>query len=146
VDRSVDGWVDLESTLEPPNSPAAPELSARSRPRLPAPHVCHKERVRVVGVVASLKKCGGVGLHPRGVGPCTLAKEAVEGRGADLRKKLEGGDVLRANDAEMASVECADAGCAQSLGNGDEAAIDAAEVLIGVLNGERGDSSPVGCR
>jgi hypothetical protein len=46
----------------------------------------------------------------------------------------------------MASVECADAGCAQSLGNGDEAAIDAAEVLIGVLNGERGESSPVGCR
>jgi hypothetical protein len=93
-----------------------------------------------------LKGCGGVGLHPRGVGPCTLAKEAVEGRGADLRKQLEGGDVLRANDAEMASVECADADCAQSLGNGDEAAIDAAEVLIGVLNGERGDSSPVGCR
>ena len=92
-----------------------------------------------------MKGCGGVGLHPRGVGPCTLAKEAVVGPWR-LRKQLEGGDVLRANDAEMASVECADAGCAQSLGNGDEAAIDAAEVLIGVLNGERGDSSPIGCR
>jgi hypothetical protein len=39
VDRSVDGWVDLESTLQPPNSPAAPGVSAHSRPRLPAPHV-----------------------------------------------------------------------------------------------------------
>jgi len=46
----------------------------------------------------------------------------------------------------MASIQRADAGCAESLGDGDEAAIDAAEVLIGVLNGERVDSSPVGCR
>ena len=45
----------------------------------------------------------------------------------------------------MASVKGADAGCAESLSNGDEAAIDAAEMLIGVLNGERGDSGPVGC-
>jgi hypothetical protein len=29
VDRSVDGWVDLESTLEPPNRPAAPGVSTR---------------------------------------------------------------------------------------------------------------------
>ena len=63
-----------------------------------------------------------------------------------LRKQLEAGDVLRADDAEMASVKGADAGCAESFGDGDEAAIDAAEVLIGVLNGERGDSSPVSCR
>jgi hypothetical protein len=46
----------------------------------------------------------------------------------------------------MASIKGADAGCAESLGNGDEAAVDAAEVLIGVLNRERRDSSPVGCR
>jgi hypothetical protein len=46
----------------------------------------------------------------------------------------------------MASVKGSDAGCTGSLGDGDKAAIDAAEVLIGVLNGERGDSSSVGCR
>jgi hypothetical protein len=42
ADGRVDGRVDCESTLEPPNSPAAPGLSARLRPRLPAPHVCHE--------------------------------------------------------------------------------------------------------
>jgi hypothetical protein len=46
----------------------------------------------------------------------------------------------------MASVQRADAGCAEPLGDRDEAAIDAAEALIGVLNGERRDSSPIGCR
>lgn len=66
--------------------------------------------------------------------------------GPDSRKQLKAGDVLRADDGEMASVQRADGGCAESLGNGDEAAIYAAEVLIGVLNGERSDSSPVGCR
>jgi hypothetical protein len=66
--------------------------------------------------------------------------------GADLRKQLEAGDVLRADEAEMPSVQRAYAGCAESLGDGVEAAIDAAEVLIGVLNGERCDSSPLGCR
>jgi hypothetical protein len=60
--------------------------------------------------------------------------------------QLEASDVLRADDAEMASVQCADTACAESLGSGDEAAVDAAEVLIGVLNGERCDSSPIGCR
>jgi hypothetical protein len=66
--------------------------------------------------------------------------------GGELRKQLEAGDVLRADEAEMASVKGADARCAESLSDCDEAAVDAAEVLIGVLNGERGDSSPVGCR
>jgi hypothetical protein len=37
VDRRGHGSVDFESTLGPPNSPAAPGLSARIRPRLPAP-------------------------------------------------------------------------------------------------------------
>ena len=67
-------------------------------------------------------------------------------RGGELGEQLEAGDVLRANEAEMASVKGADAGCAKSLSDGDKAAIDAAEVLIGVLNGERCDSSPIGCR
>jgi hypothetical protein len=68
VDESVDGSVDCESTPEPPNSPAAPGLSARSRPRLPAPHVCHKDRVRVVGVVCFREGCGGAGPCPTGSG------------------------------------------------------------------------------
>jgi hypothetical protein len=83
---------------------------------------------------------------PEGSESSGPAKDAVGGRGGELRKQLEAGDVLRADEAEMASVKGADAGCAESLSDGDEAAVDAAEVLIGVLNGERGDSSPVGCR
>ena len=62
------------------------------------------------------------------------------------RKQFEAGDVLRADEAEMASVKGADAGCAESLSDRDEAAVDAAEMLIGVLNSERCDSSPIGCR
>lgn len=144
VDRSVDGWVDLESTLEPPNSPAAPGLSAWPPPRLPAPHVCHEGRVRVVGVVAL-----GAGVRRGWSTPegklMQARKDAVGGRGGDLREQLEAGDVLRTDDAEMASVQGADTACAESLGDRDEAAVDAAEVLIGVLNGERGDSGPVHC-
>ena len=144
MDRRVDGWVDVESTLEPPNSPAAPGLSACSPPRLPAPHVCHEGRVRVVGVVAL-----GAGVR-RGWSKLEASYAGQEGcrrgRDGELRKQLKGGDVLRTDEAEMASVKGGDAGCAEALGDGDEAAIDAAEVLIGVLNGERGDSSPVGCR
>ena len=102
--------------------------------------------MRGVGVVALLKGCGGAGPHPREASSYTPAKDEVGGRGGELRKQLEVGDVLRADEAEMASVKGADAGCAESLSDGDEAAIDAAEVLIGVLNGERGDSSPIGCR
>src|SRR5450631_2974372 len=75
ADESVDGSVDCESTLEPPNSPAAPGVSARSRPRLPAPHVCHRDRMRVVGLVALLKGCGGAGPHPREASSCTPAKD-----------------------------------------------------------------------
>ena len=93
-----------------------------------------------------LKGCGGAGPHPREASSYTPAKDAVGGRGGELRKQLEVGDVLRADEAEMASVKGADAGCAESLSDGDEAAIDAAEMLIGVLNGERCDSSPIGCR
>jgi hypothetical protein len=93
-----------------------------------------------------LNGCGGAGQGPREASSCTAAKDAVGGRGDELRKQLEAGDVLRADEAEMASVKGGDAGCAESLGDGDEAAIDAAEVLIGVLNGERGDPSPIGCR
>ncbi len=93
-----------------------------------------------------MKGCGGAGPCPREASSCGPAKDAVGGRGDELRKQLEAGDVQRADEAEMASVKGADAGCAESLGDGDEAAIDAAEVLIGVLNGERCDSSPVGCR
>ena len=145
VDGSMDGSVDCGSTLEPPNSPAAPGVSARSRPRLPAPHVRHQERVRVVGVVALLKGCGGVHTRRDPI-PERQREDQSWKCDADLRKQLEAGDVLRADEAEMASVQRADAGCAQSLGNGDEAAIDAAEVLIGVLDGERCDSSPIGCR
>jgi len=92
-----------------------------------------------------LKGCGGVGQGPREASSCMPAKDPVGG-GRELRKQLEAGDVLRADEAEMASVKGADAGCAESLGDGDEAAVDAAEMLIGVLNGERCDSSPIGCR
>ena len=124
--------------LEAPNSPAAPGLSARSPPRLPAPHVCHEGWVRVVGVVAL-----GAGVRRGWSTPegklMQVRKDAVGARGGDLRKQLKAGDVLRTDEAEMASVKGADAGCAESLGDGDEAAIDAAEVLIGVLNRERGD-------
>lgn len=74
------------------------------------------------------------------------ASEGCSRGGGELRKQLEAGDVLRADDAEMASVKGADARCAESLSDGDEAAIDTAEMLIGVLNRERGDSGPVGCR
>ena len=93
-----------------------------------------------------MKGCGGAGPCPREASSCRPAKDAVGGRSDELRKQLEAGDVQRADEAEMASVKGADAGCAESLSDGDKAAIDAAEVLIGVLNGERGDSSPVGCR
>ena len=92
-----------------------------------------------------MKRCGGAGPCPKEASSRTPAKDAVGGRGGELREQLEAGDVLRADEAEMASVKGADAGCAESLGDCDEAAIDAAEVLIGVLNGERGDSGPVGC-
>ena len=92
-----------------------------------------------------LKGCGGV-HDPKGPDPERQRMMQSWTCDADLRKQLEAGDVLRADEAEMASVKGADAGCAESLSDGDEAAIDAAEVLIGVLNGERGDSSPIGCR
>src|SRR5690349_20700657 len=68
------------------------------------------------------------------------------GCGADSGKQLEVGDVLKADDAEVASIQRADVGYAKSLGKGDQAAVDATEVLIAVLDGERGDSSPVGRR
>ncbi len=101
--------------------------------------------MRVVGVVAL-----GAGVRRGRSTPegklMQVRKDAVGARGGDLRKQLKAGDVLRTDEAEMASVKGADAGCAESLGDGDHAAIDAAEVLIGVLNGERGDSSPIGCR
>ena len=93
-----------------------------------------------------MKGCGGAGQGPREASSCTPVKDAVGGRGDELRKQLEAGNVLRTDEAEMASVKGADAGCAESLGDGDEAAVDAAEMLIGVLNGERCDSSPIGCR
>ena len=86
------------------------------------------------------------GWSTPGGGKLMHASEGCGRRGGELRKQLEAGDVLRADEAEMASVKGSDADCAESLSDGDEAAIDAAEVLIGVLNGERGDSSPVGCR
>lgn len=93
-----------------------------------------------------LNGCGGAGQDLREASSCTSTKDAVGGRGRKLRKQLEAGDVLRADEPEMASVKGGHAGCAESLGDGDEAAIDAAEVLIGVLNSERGDPSPIGCR
>jgi hypothetical protein len=93
-----------------------------------------------------LNGCGGAGQDPRDASSCTSAKDAVGDRSDELRKQLEAGNVLRTDEAEMASVKGGDAGCGESLGDGDEAAIDDAEVLIGVLNSERGDSSPIGGR
>jgi hypothetical protein len=84
--------------------------------------------------------------RPEGSELVHCSEGCSRGRGDELRKQLEAGNVLRTDEAEMASVKGADAGCAESLGDGDKAAIDAAEVLIGVLNGESGDSSPIGCR
>ena len=139
----TDGW-----TSSPPLSPqtAPPRLRflLAHHPDYPPPTYVTREGLRVVGVVAL-----GAGVR-RGWSKLEASYAGQEGcrrgRDGELRKQLEGGDVLRTDEAEMASVKGADAGCAEALGDGDEAAIDAAEVLIGVLNGERGDSSPVGCR
>jgi len=76
---------------------------------------------------------------PEGSKLVQASEGCSRGRRGELRKQLEAGDVLRSDDAETASVKGSDAGCAGSLSDGDEAAVDAAEVLIGVLNGERGD-------
>lgn len=67
ADESVDASVDCESTLEPPNCPAAPGFQLAYDPELPAPHVRHQERVRVVGVVALLRAAAG--SHPKGPDP-----------------------------------------------------------------------------
>lgn len=47
-------------------------------------------------------------------------------------------------DAEVAPVERCDRGEAEALGDGDQAGIDAAEVLVGVALGQLGDPRPVG--
>lgn len=44
----------------------------------------------------------------------------------------------------MAPVEGGDCGEAEPLGDDDQAGVDAAEVLVGVLLGQLGDSRPVG--
>jgi hypothetical protein len=44
----------------------------------------------------------------------------------------------------MAPVEGGDRGEAEPLGDGDQAGVDAAEVLVGVLLSQFGDSRPVG--
>ena len=60
VDESVDESVESNSIPEPPNSPAALGFSTRPRARLPAPHVCHEARVRVVWPVASSEGAAGL--------------------------------------------------------------------------------------
>ena len=48
------------------------------------------------------------------------------------------------HDAEVAPVEGGDRGEAEPLGDGDQAGVDAAEVLVGVVLGQLGDARPVG--
>jgi hypothetical protein len=52
--------------------------------------------------------------------------------------------VAGAHDAEVAPVEGGDRGEAEPLGDGDQAGVDAAEVLVGVALGQFGDARPVG--
>ncbi len=48
------------------------------------------------------------------------------------------------HDAEVAPVEGGDRGEAEALGDGDQAGVYAAEVLVGVALGQVGDTRPVG--
>jgi hypothetical protein len=54
--------------------------------------------------------------------------------------------VRRAHNAEVAAVERGDRREAQTLGHENETRVDATEMLIGVLLGQRGDPLPVASR
>lgn len=62
---------------------------------------------------------------------------------APSRNQSKRFDVLRAHDAEVASVEAGYGGDAETLGERDQAGVYAAKVLVGVALGEFCDSHPV---